>query len=191
MNQKEILRAFLIEKLAERGWTLNEDILDLLHRHIELEAVPPNATETYRTITLRQERDGTYSGKSYKLTNIKQLNLYQLLDSAYDVFEVSDAEEWEQMIFSLGELIIDLYPKFTIHFNERETKIMRAIAALRTKQFSEEEIMQKYLQEIGEPLAESDFNLTMEYFKEFDIVKETAPQQYQLREKIKNKTRKD
>ncbi len=191
MNQdKAILTAFLEDALQAYELTIDEETVDVLYRHIQLIERPPDESKETRAITMNVDSDGSISATSFKLYNIAQISTYDLLEFLAKEIGIALFDDTsKKIIYSFLMLLIDFSPKFKVKFNNQDAQILWGISLLKKKQFAINELTEKLEEILEEPIPKSNLDASIEKFIEHRVLKRTAADEYQIREKIKNLTR--
>ncbi|MEM6700384.1 MAG: hypothetical protein AAF599_18415, partial [Bacteroidota bacterium] len=122
-STSQILEAFLSEKLVEHGLSLSPNTLARISHNVSLVEREGELHEETRTIKFAQDSSGNISASSFKLWNIAQVSIYDLLmliggEVGIGLF-IDTAKE---TIFALGILLAEFYPKLKVNFKEQEAE---------------------------------------------------------------------
>lgn len=193
MDKKQVLKEFLSKKLAEHNIEeLDEQSLDILYQHIEMEECPPNESETYRSLKEEIDSEGKITWESFKLWNLSQISfndMFKLLSKEAGIFAFND--NTAKVIYALWMLIIDYYPKLSRTFKGQDAEVLSVIARLPTKEFSAEELLTAYNETFGKKLPEDNLKRSLKLLEEALVIRveDREKGHYMLREKIKNLVR--
>lgn len=190
-NQKEILAAYLAEALAEKGLSLDQETLNLMDRCVQLVPRPLSEHEEARSITQTKDSSGKHSATSFKLANIAQLeteDIIKILGISTGI--LMDGDKAQKIIYAFVMLLIDFYPKLKIKFSDQEAQVIYALSKLQEKTFTTSQVAASYQAIFKNELTLEQLEASLDVLEESDVLKRTALETYQLRERIKNLVRK-
>lgn len=188
MQEKyEVLGAFLKEKYDEAGLTFDPEIVRLLAAHIDMEPRPLEESEEVRSIKVEEDSEGKKIAKSFKLWNITQVRSHDLLlligkQSGQLFFE----DNYEKAAYGLLVLLGDFATKLYVDFNPQDSRIIYLLGKLDVEFVLPVTIGRAYKEEFGEVLPEERLQASLQALVKTKVIREVAPGQYQVREKIKN-----
>ena len=190
-QQHEALSAFLENELAKHQLILDANTLNLIAENIVLKKRPISESEQNRTITTEVDSMGKVTAESFKLWNISQVSLHNLLQFLWKEGGIVLFDDTaKKAIYALGMLLIEFYPKLKITFNEQDAQVIFAIAQLQKKNFTTGELQGKYQELFSKGISVERIEASLEALVQFNVLKRTAAQEYLLKEKIKNLSRK-
>lgn len=190
-TQKEILSAFLRAEMAKYDLDLDAATIQAINDAVVLVQRPSDESEETRTIYQQQDSSGKISATSIKLWNIAQISSYDILqlvgkETGILLFE----DTAKKAIYALIMLMMEFYPKLKITFNDQDAQVIFAIAQLKKKAFSTGELHETYNGLFTDGITEERLEASLDALVECKVLRRTAAHQYQLREKIKNLSRK-
>lgn len=189
-NGKKALYAFLQDSLQKKGWELDTETLAILERQILLTEAASDLSQETRQITIEQDSSGKVSASSFKLWNVAQISMHDLLEFMGKEFGILLFDETaKQMIYSLVMLIHEFYPKLRVTFSDQEAQVLFAIAQLQQKSFTTEDLFPIFTEAFTSSLSETQMEASLEVLVQHRVLERTAVKQYKIREKIKNLTR--
>lgn len=185
VNQKEIIAAFVSEKMQGIDSEINEKIVRALNAAITLEKGDSNEAEETRSITLKEDTDGKITAKSMKLFNLMKVSYYDLFGFLSKEIAIGLTEDSRvKILISLFNLFYDFYPKFSYAFNETDAKVLMVIWQLNKKGFTAEEVLEEYTKNHTPSVSTAQIQRSLIFFKDMRVIKDLGKGQYEVKEKI-------
>jgi hypothetical protein len=184
-TQKEIIAAFVVEKIHDVDAETANQIVRALNASVTLEQGNSNEDDETRSISLKEDTDGKITAKSMKLFNLMKISYYDLFGFLSKEVAIGFTEDSRvKIIVSLFNLFYDFYPKFAYTFNETDAKVLLAIWQLNKKSFSAEEVLEEYAKNHTPSVASAQIARSLTFFKDMRVVKDLGKGQYEVKEKI-------
>jgi hypothetical protein len=174
-KEKAVLRAFLIEKMAEAEIAVDESILQAVQSIVTLEEGDSNEAEETRSIHIKEATDGTFSATSIKLYNIVRISKSDLLETLGNAALgiIGEDKQWKVALAILLALK-QIYKNLTHTFNALDAKILLSILQVTyegKKAFSIADITEKYIVLFGEAIPDTQVARSIKSFKAINTVK--------------------
>lgn len=184
-NQKEIIAAFVSEKMHGVDAETASQIVRALNASVTLEQGNSNEADETRSVTLKEDSDGKVSAKSIKLFNLMKVSAYDLFGFLSKEITIGLTEDSRiKILVSLFNLLYDFYPKLTYTFNEMDAKILTAIWQLNKKTITAEEVLDSYGQTNTPSVSTAQMQRSLAFFSELKVIKNLGKGQYEVKEKI-------
>ncbi len=191
-NQKAILQSFLESELSKMDLQLDEKTLQIIHQQVRLVERPGDESQETRSIKIKQDSSGKFSAESIKLWNVAQVSNYELLQFIGKEMGILLFDDTvKKVIYALVMLLLEYYPKLKVEFSDQEAQVLFAIAKLDKKEFSKEELMVSFNQQFEEGLTDDRMQASLDELLRLRVLKPLGNEQYRIREKIKNLSRKN
>ena len=188
MDIRAIVRAFLEEKLGAENVT--EEMINFYLAHIDFEEATLPEDQQDRTVTITQDSSGKYKAESYKLLNIKQVSMDDLISSLGKLGVLTFVENnYAKALSGLFLLVLDFRPKLRIKLDEQDANVIFAIAKLEKKEFSVEEVATSYQVIFGETLDVKRLNASLNVLVDLNTIKRLSAIDFKRIRKIKNLVR--
>jgi hypothetical protein len=193
-NEREILHAFLTKAFQEKNYVLDDQTFDLLYQAVSMQVRDPNESETTRTLSGEINSKGEITYESFKLFNLTQVKIYDLLDliqkqAVMLLFE----DNAHKVLYGLGALLFEFYPKMGRKFDGLDAEIIFTIKSMENKtNFSKEELLLCYKNHFPDKdISMSNIEDSLELLKESRVIRESKQDEtkFELKEKIKNLVR--
>jgi hypothetical protein len=187
MDQKAIITAFLEEAFKKENLTLDDQTIDRLAGAVRLTEAEGDLSKEQRAVKLEQDSSGKISASSFKLYNIAQVSLYDLLGFlGKEMGLIAFEDTPKKVIFGLAMLLHEFWPKLTVNFNEQEAQTLYAIAQLGQKTFTTPELKETFDRLFETQMPEESLEAGLEVLVQHHVIERTAVKAYRLEEKIKN-----
>lgn len=184
-KEKAALRAFLIKKLTEAGWEVDETTLNALLSSVILEEGEPDEAKETRTISIKEDTDGKITAESVKLFNLMKVSYHDLMGFLIKEATILLTEDTKVKVFlSLLNLLHEFYPKLTYAFNETDAKILSAIYFLKKEAFTVTEVEEAYSNQNSDLLPSGRAERALDFFTSLKATKYLGNGQYATREKM-------
>lgn len=185
-QNQEILRAYLSEELEQAGYSPDASALDLLSLHISLRAGVSKESDEVRSVTIKENTDGKYSGKHFSLYNLAEVSFYDLLGLGLDAVPIAgmNGKPFLQVAYAVLKLVHKFYPKLSYNLTETDAKILVAVRYLEKKEFTLADLKASFLQQFGTTIDEARFSRAIDFFRKKFILRYKGEGIYQLRERI-------
>lgn len=189
LSPKEALQGFLSVHLKEQSIELDDNTLDYIYEHIQMKPKFSDKQNS-RSIEVRETTAGGIEAESFKLYNITQISVYDLLgflgkETGIFLFE----ESIQKVIYAFLMLLYDFHPKLTFEFRPDQAKVLLILSQYQKQAVTTSTIIAEHQTKFGKTLSEEQMEDLLDELVQLSVLKRTAVQTYVVREKIKNLVR--
>lgn len=190
-NTKETLSAFLDAELSKQNLALDQATLDLLYANVDFIPRPSDESEEERSITTKQDSTGKLTAESIKLWNLSKISTYDLFQFVWKqagllIFD----DPVKKILYGLGTLLVEYYPKVKHEFNEQDAKVLFSIAKLKRKEFTTGALLAQYNEDFETEINEDSLEDSLDELIEWNVIERTDAKHYEIKERITNLSRK-
>jgi hypothetical protein len=186
MNQEKLILQNLIqEKWIAQGVEVNQDLLNVLLKFVDLEEGQSNKSEEIRSIKIEEMSDGKMTATYFSWYNLLRIKYRDFFGFALKITGAIVAED-KYLKLALGILAVlhEFHPSLTFTFNEVDAKVLAAICLLGKEEFQLIELNESYQKEFKTPLDEDQAARSLRHFQELKLLRERAPGHYMLRNEM-------
>jgi hypothetical protein len=184
MNQKNILQAFLDEKLSLYDLELDQEVLNTLNTKILLEERELPEEEQVKTAYIRETSSGEPTAEHFSLYNLARVSIHDLMVTVMKSYGVWLFTTPEKVWFAFLLLLLEFYPKLKVKLDKQDARVLSCIAKLEKKELEAEEVAEVFLNNFKEALPKEKLDASLDFLTKLRVLKRTAKDQYIIRDLI-------